>query len=106
MPANVDMSLIQEALQRRALEGTPAGGAGNPAIGQQTLPEGITPGGGANTPSIPTPQMSTAITPQGNLPPRQSNGALKTASTAQSPQFPDDVREAAKVLAAKLLKVL
>ena len=106
MPANVDMSLIQEALQRRATEGTPAGGAGAPAMDQRTLPQGITPGGGANTPSSPTPSASASNMPQANLPPRVSNETLKSGSAAQSPQFPDETRQAAKVLVAKLLKVL
>ena len=106
MPANVDMSLIREALQRRATEGTPAGGVGSPAIAQQTMPEGITPGGGANTPSIPTPSATAGNMPQGNLPPRQTNDTLKAGQTAQSPQFPDETRQAAKVLVSKLLKVL
>jgi hypothetical protein len=108
MPANIDMSLVQEALQRRQLEGTPAGGAGSPAIGQQTQPQGTTPGGGANTPSIPAPSVSAGMPTgqQPNLPLRQSNAALKTGQEAQSPQFPDETRQAAKVLVQKLLKVI
>lgn len=106
IPANIDMDLINEALQRRAIEGTPAGGVGEPAIGQRTIPQGITPGGGPNTPSIPTPSGPASNIPQANLPPRQVNKALKSGQEAQSPQFPDETRQAAKVLVAKLLKIL
>lgn len=91
MESNIDMSVIMEALNRRA-----AGATGSAGMTPTT---GETPTGGANTP-VPQQQAPANIP----MPQKQIAPALKSSSQAQSPQFDDDTRMAAKVLMQKLLK--
>lgn len=97
MPPQIDMSAIQEALQRRL-----GGGAGMPIGAQMSSPEGTTPTGGMNTP-IPTPPNPEAS--QANIVPR-AQGMAKEAQVAQGPAFDPETREASKVLLKKLIQYL
>lgn len=112
-PPGVDMSLIREALERRR-----TGDIRTPPTGQVTLPGGQTPGGGPNTPIAgvpPTiPPAGATTPPAGGVAPAPTartdqnvNGALRGGQAIKSnPLVDDETKTVAKVLIAKLLKLM
>jgi len=102
MQAGIDMGLIQEAMQRRAM-----GEGGTPATAQMTMPGAPMPNGQPNTPTAPPAPPVSDLGGNSQLPPRNNvNAALKVGQAANSPQFDDETRVVAKNLVSKLLKVL
>lgn len=111
-PAGIDMSLIREALARRA-QGGLAGGGVPPAVAQQAQPAGATPTGGPNVPGAPPaaaptptqaqiPGQTRQLPASSATPPQQ---AAKAAGAATG--FPDlETRDMAKTLLAKLVQFL
>lgn len=89
-PQNIDMSVIREAMQRRAA------GGGMPAAAQMTAPSGPMPTGG-----MPTPTPGTRMPmPQGqNLTPRQGQPQVPMA-------VDDETRQMSKALVKKLIQYL
>jgi len=103
---DVDMSLIREAMARRA-RGDIGGGTTTPAAGQMTAPTGETPVGGPNTPTVPPPGEPVPGGAPAQPPAAQPvNQGLQAGGEAQSPQFDEETRVLGKALIAKLLKVL
>lgn len=105
-----DMSLIMEAIARRAQGGPLSGGTSMPAIDQVTAPTDSLPTGGPNTPEMPPAPL-----PSNAEPARMSanagaggpaNQAVKTATKATSPAFDDETRMMAKNLAKRLLEMM
>jgi hypothetical protein len=103
IPPNIDLSLIREAMARRASGEVPAGGAGVPAMDQLTIPQAATPTGGANTPTTPVPQANQSSV---NVAPKLASETAGAAQAATGPNFDDETKMTAKALIAKLLKVV
>jgi len=97
------MSLIQEAIQRRAT-GPLGGGTTMPATDQMTPPTGETPTGGANVPSV-APQAP-PMPPQGDPRALLARKAMGLSSRGQAAQFDDETRQASKTLMTQLLKYI
>lgn len=102
-PSGIDMSLIQEALARRA---GPQGGTGMP------MQQQVTPGAPVQqTPQVaPTGPLQQPQAPQGQMPqqgqPQPAQGGQAGQGQRQPANFDDDTKATAKALVARLLKVL
>ena len=100
-PANIDMSLIQEAMERRR-----SGDIRVPPTGQTTLPGAPTPGGGPNVPmqGVPTPPTGQTQSPAAR---GAINGGLQAGQALkQNPNVDDETKQIAKILVTKLLKLM
>ena len=95
------MSLIQEAMTRRAQGGVLSGGGTAPAVGQVSAPVGTTPTGGPATPTTPPPQSPAGPQPQANV-----GKAVKSAQVVNGPAFDPDTRTISKALISNLIKYL
>ncbi len=105
-PPGIDMSLIREAMARRA------SGDVRPPTGQVTLPGGVTPGGGPNTPvsGVPATTPSTPMTPPAATPARTDQNVLSGLQAGQAvkgnPNVDDETKNVAKVLIKKLMDLM
>ncbi len=106
-PSHIDMSVIREALARRA------GGAPVPMAGQVTQPGGVTPTGGPNVTAPQPAPMPTAnpnqLPVQGHsMPASSATPPQQAAGVAQLAQgMPDEeTKKIAKSLLGKLVQFL
>ena len=104
-PAGIDMSLIHEALARRAQGGALSGGNVTPAGGQVSAPGAAIPTGGPNTPTTPPPQAPSTPQPNAQVG-RQVGTAVKSAQAVNGPNFDDETRRISKALISNLIKYL
>lgn len=96
MPPNIDMSLIREAMARRAQQGgAPAGGTTIPAMQQQAGAAGVTPTGQPNVPGQLNPVALQTQNPQQNV----TKNIPK-----QPPNFDDSTKVSAKALIQQLMR--
>lgn len=95
------MSLIMEALQRRAQGGT--------ASPQMTATSGQLPTGGVNTPApvqapVQAPQTAMAGKPKTADPQKIVNNTVKSLMTINNPNFDDETRQLSKALMIKAIR--
>jgi len=98
---DIDMTLINEALARRAGENSPVGGVGVPVANQMSSPGGIIPSGRPNTPNTETPTP-----PPGQGAPLASINSAMKKTQAISSQVDDETKMLSKALVKKLLDVI
>lgn len=111
-PAGIDVSLIREALARRAAGGL-GGGTTLPVVQQVSVPGGALPTGGPNV-SVPQPAPQPPAQPNQlpaqnrQMPASSATPAQSAANVAQLAQgMPDDeTRKIAKALLGKLVQFL
>lgn len=103
--AQIDISAIREAIQRRA-----QGGGGTPPTQQMSAPQAALPTGGAN---IPMPQQASQVPQnvQQNVAPGNQGSPVSPEGAVvgklkQGTAFDDETKTVAKQLVAKLIGVL